>query len=181
VGRLMLPLRTSRLELRDFVRDDFLALHVCVSDALVTRFFSWGPNTENETREFLRNVVGDVARHPREHYVFAIVLMGHGLVGGCFLDRRKDEEFEIGYYLRRDLWNQGLATEAVRALVPFSFHNLDAKRIYAHVDMENPYSARVLESAGFRLAGASRQISKIEGQASNSAVYAVLAAEWQTA
>ncbi len=173
----MVPLETSRLEIRPFALDDFHALQACTSDPRVTRFFPWGPNTEGETREFLKSVVDAAAQHPREHYVFAVVLLGRGLVGGCFLDRRRHQEFEIGYYLRPDCWNQGLATEAVGALVPFGFRELAAHRLYARVDPENPASARVLESVGFRLEGRFRRDSFIKGEWRDSLIYALLAGD----
>ena len=176
-----LPLKTPRLEIREFTADDFPALHACTSDPLVTRFFSWGPNTESETREFLERVVQAAPQRPREHYVFAVVLLGYGLIGGCFLDRRRDQEFEIGYYLRRDCWNQGLATEAAGALVPFGFRDLGAHRLYARVDPENPASARVLESIGFRLEGEFRSDTLNRGEWRDSLIYALLAEEWRAA
>ena len=176
-----LPLKTPRLEIREFTADDFRALHACASDPLVTRFFSWGPNTESETREFLERVVQAAPQRPREHYVFAVVLLGYGLVGGCFLDRRRDREFEIGYYLRRDHWNQGLATETVGALVPFGFCDLGAHRLYARVDPENPASARVLASVGFRIEGHFRSDTFIKGEWRDSLIYGLLAEEWRAA
>ena len=50
-------LQTNRLTLRDFVLSDFDAVHAYASDPLVTRFTSFGPNTPEETREFLNRSV----------------------------------------------------------------------------------------------------------------------------
>ena len=41
--------KTCRLEIRELERGDFPAVHVCASDPLIARWFSWGPNTESET------------------------------------------------------------------------------------------------------------------------------------
>ena len=76
-----LPLKTPRLEIREFTADDFPALHECLADPLVTRFFPWGPHTESDTREFLAGVVRVAPQEPRDHYVFAVVFLGYGLIG----------------------------------------------------------------------------------------------------
>ncbi len=47
-------LPTSRLVLREFTAEDLAAVHAYGSDPQVTRWTVFGPNTENDTREFLR-------------------------------------------------------------------------------------------------------------------------------
>ncbi len=39
-----LPLHTARLTLRDFVADDWFAVHSYAADADVSRYQDWGPN-----------------------------------------------------------------------------------------------------------------------------------------
>jgi RimJ/RimL family protein N-acetyltransferase len=146
-----------------------------VSDPLVTRWFSWGPNTEDETRAFLERVVRDAALDARESYLLGVVLPVDGLIGVCFLDRKPERELELGYYLHRDHWNRGLVTEAVGAVVPFAFGELGARRIFARVDPENAGSVRVLERSGFRLEGHLRRNRLIKGERRDSLVYALLA------
>ncbi len=178
---MALPLKTRRLEIREFESGDLPAVHACASDPLVARWFSWGPNTEAETREFLERVVRASTLHPRESYVLAVVFCEHGLIGSCFLDRRSEREFELGYYLHRDHWNQGLVTEAVQAIVPFAFRELGAHRIFARVDPENPASARVLDQVDFRLESHLRRDRFIKGEWRDSLVYVLLAEEWGAA
>jgi len=40
---MALPLKTRRLEIRDLETSDFSAVHACVSDPSVARWFPWGP------------------------------------------------------------------------------------------------------------------------------------------
>jgi ribosomal-protein-alanine N-acetyltransferase len=166
-----LPLKTRRLEIREVESGDLPAVHACTSDPLVARWFPWGPNTENETRDFLERVVRAATRHPRESYVLAVVFPEHGLIGVCFLDRRRQLEFELGYYLRRDHWNQGLATEAVEAVGSFAFRELGAHRIFARVEPANPASARILERVDFRLENHVARDRFIKGEWRDSQVY----------
>ena len=174
---MALPLKTHRLEIRELEPGDFAPVHACVSDPLVARWFPWGPNTEPETRAFLERVVRADTLPDRASIVLAIVLRGVGLIGVCFLDRRKDREFELGYYIRRDLWGHGFATESVKAVVSFAFGELGAHRIRARVDPENPASARVLEHAAFRLERNLHSNRFIKGEWRESLVYVLLTNE----
>lgn len=58
---------------------------------------------------------------------------------------------EIGYWVAPALWNTGIASEAVRALV--GANPLANRTIFAEVFQDNPGSARVLTNAGFEYLG----------------------------
>ena len=174
---MTLPLKTRRLEIRELEPGDLSAVQVCVSDPLVARWFPWGPNTEGETCAFLERAISAATLPDREIFVLGVVVRGGGLIGICFLDRSEDREFELGYYLRRDHWGQGLATESVKAVVSFAFSELRAHRIFARVDPENPASARVLERAAFQLERNLHGRRFIKGEWRESLVYALLADE----
>jgi len=60
----------------------------------------------------------------------------------------------IGYWLARAAWGKGYATEAVRALVDYSFEHLPAESLNAGVVADNRASMRVLVKAGFARVGA---------------------------
>lgn len=71
---------------------------------------------------------------------------------------------EIGYSIVRDLRKQGIATEAVRALVDEAFDRARLARINAYCVPENGASRRVLERLGFRLEGTLRHGATVSGQ-----------------
>lgn len=56
---------------------------------------------------------------------------------------------EIGYWLGREFWGAGYATEGVAAVLAFARDKLLVRRIEARVFVENSASARVLEKLGF--------------------------------
>ena len=177
-----LPLQPPRMELRDFRAEDFAAVHAYASDPLVTRWTSWGPNSEAETRAFLDAVVGEPAEQPRTSYSLAIIDRATGtLFGGCglYLRRGLYREYEMGYVLHRDWWGRGLASEAARALLAFGFGELRAHRIYAQVDPENEASGRVVARLGFRLEGHIRKDMLKHGVWRDSLVFGFLEEEWR--
>lgn len=58
-------------------------------------------------------------------------------------------ELEIGYGLNPEVWGQGLATEAVGALVTHLHARPDVQTVTAQTTLHNRASERVLEKVGF--------------------------------
>jgi len=81
-----------------------------------------------------------------------MVLKSSGeLVGDCGLVQQEvigEELVEIGYHVRRDLWGNGLATEAARACRDFGFSQLGFERLISLIRPENQPSRRVAEKTG---------------------------------
>lgn len=61
------------------------------------------------------------------------------------------KEVEIGYFLHKDYWGQGLMTESLAELVHLSFRVFDFKKLRIIVHVENIASRRVAEKCGFSL------------------------------
>lgn len=76
------------------------------------------------------------------------------LVGGIGfhgLELGKTHRAEIGYWLAKPFWGQGIMTKAVELVSDFAFKELGLVRITANVFLFNQGSSRVLEKAGFQL------------------------------
>jgi RimJ/RimL family protein N-acetyltransferase len=61
------------------------------------------------------------------------------------------DEIEIGYHERRDLWGQGLATEAARACCDYGFAYLPVDHLISLIRPENLPSRRVAEKNGMTI------------------------------
>lgn len=146
-------IETSRLILREFTLDDVNSLARVLSDAETMRFYP---------ARFDRGGVEDwISRNIRRYAkygfgLWAAVLKSSGeLIGDCGLTVQNLEgidEVEIGYHTRRDLWGQGLATEAARGCRDFGFQRLTAPRLISIIRPENLASRRVAEKNGMRVA-----------------------------
>ena len=55
---------------------------------------------------------------------------------------------EIGWFIDRGYWGQGLATEGASATIRFAFEQLDAERLIAIYNAQNVASGRVMEKIG---------------------------------
>ena len=87
---------------------------------------------------------------------------------------------EIGYDLRRDRWGQGLATDAVRAMLKFAFTELDLNRAEAQTIADNHQSVKLLQRLGFRWEGVRRAYSwEEDGNFHDGAIYGLLRHEHQ--
>ena len=60
---------------------------------------------------------------------------------------------ELGYWIGKEHWGRGYATEAARAVVEHGFSAMDLNRIVARRLARNPASGRVLEKIGMRHEG----------------------------
>ena len=177
----MIDLRLDRLRLRDWQEADWPQAHAYGSDPEVVRYMDWGPNTEDETRAFVRAAQQAAQSSPRSHYDLAVVLAETGeVVGGCrlWIESARHREASIGYSLARAHWGHGYGTELARGLLRFGFDSLAMHRIWAIVEPENVASAHVLEKLGFQREGRLRDHRHAKGRWRDSVLYAILEREW---
>jgi [ribosomal protein S5]-alanine N-acetyltransferase len=71
---------------------------------------------------------------------------------------------EIGYWLAKPLWGQGVMTEAARAMVRHAFARKGLDTIVSCYFNSNPASGKVLIRAGFEVAGPCTAFSKAQGR-----------------
>jgi len=174
-----LPLESKRLVLRDYREADFDSTHAFASDPQVVRYMEWGPNSEEETRNFIERTMKQQDQ-PRTHFVLAVVLKEGGMIGNCGLrvSSYQHREAELGYTFHRPFWGRGYATEAAATIVAFGFQQLGLHRIYARCVTENRASARILEKLGMKKEGLFREHRLVHGKWKDFFYYAVLEGEW---
>ena len=143
-------IRSQRLFLRPAFAEDWQDIYTGINDEGIVRMLAsapW-PYREQDARNF-------VARPHTPLLPQCVItlpeLPGAPVIGGIGLDRRADG-VEIGYWLARDHWGQGYATEAGAALLN-SAAAVGHRRIHAAHALDNGASARVLEKLGFRATG----------------------------
>lgn len=175
-------IQTSRLLFRGFALDDFDAVHAYASDPLVTRYTAFGPNSFEQTLEFLERTVRESSQDDGAKYSFALIHEETSrLIGSCGLIRSDTNgpQYSFGYVLHKDWWGQGLATEATAALVKFGFDELRAHRLWAHVFRGNTASERVLQKLGFRYEGCALKSGFVRLVWHDLQTFAMLRSEWE--
>jgi len=158
-------LLTPRLRLRAFVPADEPHLVALAGNYEVAR------NTLNiphpygleDARRWVQLTQENYAQ--RTGYAFAIELRATAeLIGGIGLTvAPRFDRAEAGYWLGQPYWGQGLASEALGALLRFGFETLGLNKIYATHIAENPASGRVMLKNGMRKEGELAQHTKRDG------------------
>lgn len=146
-------LETSRLILREFTLDDVDSLARVLSDPETMRFYP-APFDRGGVENWISRNIG---RYAKDGFgLWAVVLKSSGeVIGDCGLTVQNVDgvdEVEIGYHTRRDLWGQGLATEAARACRDFGFARFSVDRLISIIRSENLASRRVAEKNGMTVA-----------------------------
>jgi [ribosomal protein S5]-alanine N-acetyltransferase len=138
----MAILETERLILRPFRRDDVAEFARLAGDWAVASMTSDipFPFSEEQAAVWLKPVRGEVR--------FAVEHQGR-LIGGCGFYRRASGAAELGFWLGRAWWGQGLATEAARAVIAHGARKHRLPGFSSAHFMDNPASRNVLIKLGF--------------------------------
>jgi [ribosomal protein S5]-alanine N-acetyltransferase len=151
VRTLTVPIRTARLNLREFARTDFHAVYAYSSDPRVTRYLFFGPRDEDSTADYLDGLLASQLERPRTRFELAVEEIASGrVIGACDLSFIERNVVDLGYMLGIENWGKGYATEIALALVGAAFFDLHADRVISTVDINNGASIRVLEKIGMR-------------------------------
>jgi len=62
----------------------------------------------------------------------------------------KRRQAQIGFWLGKDYWGQGIMTEAAKALLEFSFVDLNLVKVHSGASPKNIGSWKVLDKIGMR-------------------------------
>ena len=143
-----MKLTTSRLVLRPWTQEDAPALYVLASDPEVGPACGWLPHrsVEESRRAIILNFSGEntfaVTLQETEQPIGCISLFSGSVCSG--------RDLELGYWLGKQFWDQGYATEAARRMVKYAFGQLDCPRVWCCHYADNPRSRRVIEKLRFR-------------------------------
>jgi aminoglycoside 6'-N-acetyltransferase len=169
--------------LRPFEAADLAALVAYRSDPDVALYQSWDPGySTRDAERFLAEQRGLALGQRGEWVQRAIVDRAAGtLYGDCAarVDAEQPATAEIGITLARASQGNGIAAEALRALVTALFDDHGMHRVFAHADDRNESVHRLLARLGLRLEGRLVEADWFKGEWTTLHVYAVLAREWR--
>ncbi|MBO5898432.1 MAG: GNAT family N-acetyltransferase [Clostridia bacterium] len=177
----MPQLETERLILRRMRVGDEQDMYEYARRSEVTRYLLWSPHPDIfYTRDYLRYLATRYATG--SFYDWAIVHKQSGrMIGTCgftSFDCAHDAA-EIGYVLNPDYRGQGIAPEAVRAVLAFGFERLALHRIEARFIEGNTASLRVMEKVGMYFEGYRREAMLVKGAYRTIGYCSILASEYE--
>ncbi|HEX8395612.1 MAG TPA: GNAT family N-acetyltransferase, partial [Longimicrobium sp.] len=174
-------LRTERLILREFQRDDWAGMHAYQNDPLYLRYYDRERMDPGESQALIAAFMAWRVDRPRIKTQLAIALAGTGEMIGNVGVRRNDPagtDAEIGYELNPEHWGHGYATEAALAMRDWGFGEQRLTRLHAHCIADNVASSNVLEKLGMRREGLLRNHVFQKGRFWDVMMYGLLREEW---
>ena len=144
-------LETKRLLLRRWEESDAESLYEYAKDPDVGPIAGWPPHQSiEESLDVIRNVFCGkeayaVCLKTDKKAIGAIELK---LKGHTDMTDREDE-CELGYWLGKPFWGQGIMPEAVEEILRHAFEDIGMTRVWAGYYEGNSKSRRVQEKAGF--------------------------------
>lgn len=171
------PIETERLLLRAFISGDAQAMFsnwACDND--VTKYLSWNTHTGVNVSEAVVSGWVEANADPCKYH-WAIVLKELGEpIGSISLMNFSTQHFkaEVGYCIGQRWWGQGIVTEALRAVIAYSFNVIGLNRVEAYHNVENAASGRVMQKAGMKHEGRFRQWKFKKGKFVDYDFYAIL-------
>jgi RimJ/RimL family protein N-acetyltransferase len=159
---------TQAIRLTDFRPGDRAALVEHLSDWEVYRRTLRIPHpyTADDADRWLSSLQRPAERSGHDSN-WAIRDLSGQLIGGIGLEgdaATRWHRAEIGYWLARSYWGQGMMTAVVGAVCRHAFETIGLAKITAHVLPSNEASARVLVKNGFEQEGYFRRHFLKEGE-----------------
>jgi len=171
---LNLPtLETERLFLRKLLYSDKKSIFEYAQNPEVAQHVIWvAHQTEFDSLDFL-NTVYDAYNHNKAAPWGIQLKTANNVIGtaGFVNWDNEKKEAEIGYVLSSEHWNNGLATEAVNAIITFGFNKMNLQRINSRCKPENISSYKVLEKCGFNFDGIVKNQMMIKGELHDMRMY----------
>ncbi|MFI2743759.1 GNAT family N-acetyltransferase [Zhouia sp. PK063] len=138
---------TPRLYVRKLTMQDLPLFHKMQNDSAVMRYIGGKVASLEENKRDLERVIKfyDVAHNDFWVWAFCSKADDH-FIGTCALVANKDQQYEIGYRMLKDEWEQGYGKEITNGLIHYGFEQMKLKEIVAYVNKNNTASVKILDS-----------------------------------
>lgn len=157
-------METDRIILRPWREEDAGTLFKWASDPELGPRAGWPPHKSvDESLEIIRTLFCGEG-------MWAVVLQETGEAIGCvgYLPASHanimmaEDDCEVGYWIARPYWNQGICTEALRLVIDYCFRIKGFKVLWGTYFPSNPASGRVLFKCGFTDTGREEYCTNLE-------------------
>ena len=145
-------LETELLIMRRWEDSDAECLYEYAKDPDVGPIAGWPPHQSiDESRDVIKNVLNG-----KEAYAICLKEDGKAIgaielkLNGHTDMTDRDDECEMGYWLGKPFWGQGIMPEAVREMLRHAFEDLEMQKVWIGYYEGNNKSKRVQEKCGFK-------------------------------
>ena len=172
---------TPRLLLRRMTLRDARDIYAYSQDPEVARHVLWEAHKSlRDSKAYIRWVMQQYRTGAPSSWCMVEKATGT-VIGtiGFMAWQAEHASVELGYSLARRLWNQGLMTEALRAVLRECFTTLRLNRVEAQHFSRNPASGRVMAKCGMKHEGTLRGRIRNKGEFMDVEMWGILKADWE--
>lgn len=148
-------LQSERLTFRNYTDTDLDFLHSLLSDPEMVRYIGEGNTRDREGAKQFLHWIYETYRSGRDLGLMVLETtstqsrIGHAGLVPQVIDGKT--EIEIGYWISKDYWGSGYATEAAMTLMNYGRSQLDITKFIALIQPANTPSKRVADKLGMTI------------------------------
>ena len=99
---------------------------------------------------------------------------------GCvgFQINKRHLHAELGYWIKKELWNKGFCYEATKTCLQYVFTQTSINKVFAQHFAKNPASGKVLQKLGMQKEGSFKEHYRKNGVFIDAKLYGLTKQEW---
>lgn len=180
-AKLPIPLKTSRLLLRQLTPSDSNDLLEIVGDESMARYQDWDPFDEEAVQSWLANDKKKRLFQQGHVFYLAMELLEQpkmiGYVALTYLNL-DNTEMSVDILVNKKYQRRGFGIEALRGVMHLLFAGLNVRRLCAWCDCRNTAAVGMLQKVGMRREGQFIKHKFMKGEWVDSFAYALLQDEY---
>ena len=182
IGKHFPVIQTDRLILRQITQDDAEDILKYLSDENVMIYYGLEPFKSID--EALEEIEWYQTTFDEDSGIrWGITLKEkRKVIGSCGFLNKVPQHYrsDIGFELSTDYWGQGIAGEALAAVIQYGFEQLNLQRIQALIEPPNISSQRLVERNGFIKEGLLRNYEFTCGKFDHLFMYSIIKQDFET-
>ncbi|WP_226658997.1 GNAT family N-acetyltransferase [Pseudalkalibacillus hwajinpoensis] len=178
---MSLKLETERLNLQPFNKEDASRIKELANNQELASILGLPHPYELEHAEEWIAIQPEQIQKGLEYPLTIVAKKENEIIGTITMRIDKNNnKGELGYWIGREYWGKGFATEAVKRMIEFGFNQLDLNKVWALAISRNKASTIVLEKAGLQKEGRLKQNRLLHNEYEDVDVYGLLKFDYKS-
>lgn len=168
-------IKTNRLLLRQFVDSDLVNVYKGLSDPEIIKYYGVSYKTMEDTKEQMR-FFADLEKDGTGIWWTICDLANKTIYGAGGLNSlsKEHQKAEIGFWLLKEHWGQGIMTEVMPLICRYGFDSLGLHRIEGLVESDNENCKNAMKKLDFKHEGTMRYSEIKQGKFISLDIYSKL-------
>ncbi len=173
-------MKTENFYLKEIESEDIHNIHKGLSDPEITKYYDVHFPTLEATEEQMQ-WYSDLKKNGTGVWWSINGIHDHSFRGACGFNGldKQHKKAEIGMWLLKEYWGQGILKEIMPKLFELGFTDLGLNRIEGFVVNENYKCKSALEKINFTHEGTMRECELKNDKLISVDIYSILKSEWQ--